>query len=446
MIQSLFIANRGEIALRIIRACKELGIESVIAYSEADENSYPVQFADKKVCIGKAAAAESYLNSNNIISAAIGNSCNAIHPGVGFLSENAAFAREVQRAGMIFVGPEPDTIALVGDKVSAKAAARKARVPCIPGTEGAVQSSAEILDFANEHGFPVILKAASGGGGKGMRVVRDASEIEKSFAIATTEAEKAFSDKRIYVEKFIAQPRHVEAQLIADAFSNVAHLGERDCSVQKDHQKLIEESPSSVISESLRKKICMSAVALFRSINYKNAGTVEFLVEGENFYFMEVNARIQVEHPVSELVSGLDLIKEQILIASGEALSVAQDQIVLQGYAMECRINALAPGPIDRLDLPGGNGVRVDTWLRQGTVVPPFYDALLIKLLVHASNRAEGIEKMLRALKELNVEGAGFASNRDWFLKILQDRVFRSGKYSINYLEETGILNNDANL
>ncbi len=437
---SIFIPNRGEIALRIIRACKELGIESVIGYSEADRDSYPVKYADRKVCIGPPPSSDSYLNVNNIISAATGASCHAVHPGVGFLSENANFARQVEKAGMVFIGPDPDTIALVGDKVSAKEAAKKAGVPCIPGSEGAVDSAEKVHEFTQKHGFPIILKAASGGGGKGMRVIEESSQIDTNFSIATSEAEKSFSDSRVYIERYVTNPRHVEIQLIADSVSNVVHIGERDCSVQKNHQKLIEESPSSAMSEELREKMYDAAVSLFRSIGYKNAGTIEFLVEGDEFYFMEVNARIQVEHPVSELVGGVDLIKEQIMVANQKPLSFSQEDIVIDSYAMECRINALSSGTIDFLNLPGGHGVRIDTWIAQGSTIPPFYDSLLIKLLVHAQNRNEGIQKMLRSLSELRIEGKGFSCNKEWFVKILNDKAFRSGKYSINYLEESKVL------
>ena len=440
MIDSIFIPNRGEIALRIIRACKELGIESIIGYSEADKNSYPVKYADRKVCIGSALSSHSYLNVNNIISAATGASCHAIHPGVGFLSENADFARQVEKSGIVFIGPHPDTIALVGDKVSAKKAAKKAGVPCIPGSEGIVDTVAEVHEFTRKHGFPIIIKAASGGGGKGMRVVEEASQIDSNFNLATIEAEKSFSDGRVYIERYIANPRHVEVQLIADGFSNVVHIGERDCTVQKNHQKLIEESPSPSISDELRNKMYAAAVSLFRLIGYKNVGTIEFLVEDNEFYFMEVNARIQVEHPVSELVGGVDLIQEQIMVASEKSLSFSQEDIVFNGYAMECRINALTPGMIEYLNVPGGHGVRIDTWIEQGCTIPPFYDSLLIKLLVHAQNRREGIQKMLRALSELRIEGKGLLCNKEWFNKILNDKIFRSGKYSIKYLDETKVL------
>ncbi len=440
MIRSIFIANRGEIAVRVIRACRELGIESVIAYSEADKDSYPVQLADKRICVGPAPSSLSYLNFDNIISAAVGQSCNAIHPGVGFLSENAHFAREVQKAGIKFIGPDPDTIALVGDKIQAKREARKANVPCIPGSKDVLHSTADVRAFIKEYGYPVILKAASGGGGKGMRVIHDDSTIESSYALASSEAEKSFSDKRLFVEKYLTQPKHVEVQLMGDKDGNIVHLGERDCTVQLRHQKLIEESPSPSLNDQVRKKMAMSAVSFFRSLHYKNAGTVEFLVEGDEFYFMEVNARVQVEHPVSELVSDVDIIKEQIRIAEDNPLSVRQEDIDCKGYAMECRINALSPGCIETLVLPGGHGVRIDSWIRQGSIIPPFYDSLLMKLLVRAKDREEGIQKMLRALHELRLEGKGFSSNKEWFIKILRNSTFRSGNYSINYLEDTKIL------
>lgn len=441
MIKSLFIANRGEIAVRIIRACKELGIQSVIGYSEADRDSLPVRMADEKVCLGPAASADSYLNINNIVSAASGYKCEAIHPGVGFLSEREVFAKAVLDSGIEFIGPRPQSIALLGDKVSAKKAAIESGVPVVPGSEGAVSDIKDVQEFVKEYGYPIIIKAAAGGGGKGMRIINSDEELKMGFQLTATEAEKAFGDGRIYIEKFLTKPRHVEIQLIADKFGDVVHLYERDCTVQYRHQKLIEESPCPVLSDELREKMGVASVNLLKHIGYENAGTVEYLLDGDNFYFMEVNARIQVEHPITELVSGVDLVQEQIRVASGEKLSITQKDVSLNGYAMECRINAITPGRMEKVQLPGGYGVRIDTWISQGDMVPPFYDSMLIKLLVHAKNRREGIQRMLRALEELHIEGQGFSYNKKWHQDILNHKKFRSTEYNIQFLEETGILN-----
>lgn len=450
MIQSIFIANRGEIAMRIVRTCKELGIESIIGYSEADKDTLPVRMADRKICIGQAAAADSYLNIPHIITAATGCSAEAVHPGVGFMSEREDFAKAVLDAGMEFIGPRPQSIALLGDKVAAKKAAVESEVPVVPGTQGAITDIAEVRQFIAEHGYPIILKAASGGGGKGMRIIHHDDELAMGVKITSAEAEKSFGDGRIYVEKFLTQPRHVEIQLIADKQGNVVHLGERDCTIQYRHQKLIEESPSSALSPQLRETMGSAAVRLLSHVGYENAGTVEFLLDGEDFYFMEVNTRIQVEHPVTELVTGVDLIREQIRVASGESLSITQEDIQLQGYAMECRINALTPGRLEYVHIPGGMGVRVDSFIYQGDMVSPFYDSMLVKLLIHADNRQEGILRMLRALEELELQGPGFSYNKHWLQTILQHKTFLSGKYSIQFLEEEKImdllLNKDNNI
>lgn len=440
MIKSLFIANRGEIAMRIVRACKEMGIRSVIGYSKADEYSMPVRMADEKVCIGAAPSSESYLGIENIISAASVYECEAIHPGVGFLSERGEFARRVLDAGIEFVGPRPDSIHLLGDKVAAKKAAITANVPVVPGTPDAVRNISEAKAFAKEYGYPVIIKAAGGGGGKGIRIIRAEKEMEAGFNITTIEAEKSFGDGRVYIEKFLTHPRHVEIQLLADKHGNVIHLGERDCTVQFRHQKLIEESPSPAIDQTIREKMGVAAVHLLQNIKYENAATVEYLLDGDKFYFMEVNSRIQVEHPVTELVTGIDLIKEQIRVVSGESLSVTQEEVCVSGYAMECRINAITPGKIDYMNIPNGIGVRVDSWISQGDVIPPYYDSLLLKLLVYAKNRNEGIARMLRALDELVLEGKGFSYNKQWHKNILNHTQFRSGKYTIQFLEESGLI------
>lgn len=426
--------------MRIIRACKEMGITSVLAHSTADANSLPVKLADKAVCVGGPPASASYLNMDNLIAAASGHRCDAVHPGVGFLSENAVFAQKVADAGLVFVGPNPRAISLLGDKVAAKEAAKNAQVPIVPGTTGAVSSVQEAKAFIKEYGFPIIIKAASGGGGKGMRVVHKQEDLAHNLTITSAEAEKSFSDSRVYLERYLTKPRHVEIQLIADSHGNVVHLGERDCTVQMRHQKLIEESPSPAISADMREAMGDAAVRLLSSIGYENAGTVEFLVDGSDFYFMEVNSRIQVEHPVTELVTGIDLIEWQLRVAAGEKLGFTQADVRQNGYAMECRINALAPGTIQYAQFPGGNGVRVDAWVGQDTTVNPFYDSLLIKLLVHAEDRAQGIRRMKRALSELELRGEGFSHNKEWFLKILSNGVFNSGKYTIQFLEETKVL------
>ncbi len=440
MIRSLFIANRGEIAMRVIRACRELDIISVLAYSKADKDSIPVRLADKSVCVGDAASGQSYLHMDNLIAAASGCGCDAVHPGVGFLSENAVFAQKVHDAGLVFVGPSPKAIALLGDKVAAKNAAIDANVPIIPGTDGVVKTFEEAEKFVQDNGYPIIIKAASGGGGKGMRIVHKAEDLQHNLDMASNEAEKSFSDKRVYIERFLSKPRHVEIQLMADAHGNTIHFGERDCTVQMRHQKLIEESPSPAIDSTMRREMGEAAVRLLSSIGYENAGTVEFLVDEKNFYFMEVNARIQVEHPVTELVTGVDLIEWQLRVSAGEVLSYKQEDIVQNGYAMECRINALTPGRIERMFTPGGLGVRVDTWIGQGSEISPFYDSLVMKLLVHAKDRASGIVRMQRALEELELEGEAFSHNKIWFQKILSNSVFRSGKYTIQFLEETKVL------
>lgn len=434
MIKSLLIANRGEIAVRIVRACRELDIRSVVAYSVADRHSLAVRLADEAVCVGPAPARESYLKAERLISAAVLKDCDAVHPGVGFLSENADFARQVRDAGLIFVGPEAETIALLGDKVAAKRVARENRVPVIPGSSGSPENVDEAADTAEYMGFPVIIKAAAGGGGKGMRVVYSKDEFARVYSLAANEAESAFSDGTVYLEKYLGNPRHVEIQVLADAHGNVVHLGERDCSVQLRHQKLIEESPSGAIDQKMREEMGQAAVRLLESVGYVGAGTVEFLVHEDAFYFMEVNARVQVEHPVTELVTGVDIIREQMLAASGESLSITQADIVVKGYALECRINATAPGTVMRYLPPGGYGVRMDSFLYTGYSVPPHYDALVGKLLCWGRTREEGIRRMIRALTELELEGV--PCNVEEQLRILKDRRFRSGNYGTAFMAE----------
>ena len=432
MIQSLLIANRGEIAVRIIRTCREMRIRSVIAYSQADKDSLPVRMADDRVCIGPAPARDSYLNVRNLVTAGVLSGCDALHPGVGFLAENAGFAREVRGAGLLFVGPDPDVIDLLGDKIRAKRAAKDLGIPVIPGSSGSVANADEAVLAAEKIGYPVIVKAAAGGGGKGMRIVRGAGELADVLAIASQEAEKAFSDGTMYLEKYLENPRHVEIQIVADRTGNVVHLGERDCTVQQNHQKLVEESPSPVVTPAIRDKMGEDAVRLLRGVGYTGAGTVEFLVKDGKHYFMEVNARVQVEHPVSELVTGVDIIRQQLFAASDESLEIRQENVRLTGYAVECRINARSAGKVTQFISPGGFGVRMDTFLYPGCQVPPWYDHLVGKLLCTGRTRAEGLRRMEGALSELVIEG--ITTNIESQKKIIAHPTFRAGDYGTGFL------------
>ena len=434
MIQSLLIANRGEIAVRIIRTCREMGIRTVVAHSQADTDSLPVRMADEHVCVGPAPARESYLNVRNLVTAGVLSGCDAVHPGVGFLAENSGFARAVQEAGLIFVGPEPDVIDLLGDKIRAKKSAKDLGIPVIPGTAGSVSDAKEALRAAESFGFPVIVKAAAGGGGKGMRVVRAPGELADVLAVASHEAEKAFADGTVYMEKYLEDPRHVEIQIVADGNGDVVHLGERDCTVQQNHQKLIEESPSPVVTPELRSRMGEDAVRLLRGLGYTGAGTVEFLVKDGAHYFMEVNARVQVEHPVSEMVTGVDIIRQQLLAASGEPLEIRQADVKLGAYAVEARINARSAGKVTQFLIPGGFGVRMDTFLYAGYNVPPWYDHLVAKLIVTGKNRAEGLGRLARALGELVIEG--IVTNIESQKKIVAHPRFRKGDYGTGFLAE----------
>ncbi|CUT00554.1 acetyl-CoA carboxylase biotin carboxylase subunit [Candidatus Chrysopegis kryptomonas] len=434
MFKKILIANRGEIALRIIRTCKELGIKTVAVYSEADRYSLHVRFADEAVCIGPGPSKESYLNIPRIIAAAEITNAEAIHPGYGFLSENAMFAEICESSGIKFIGPTPDAIEAMGDKALAKETMRKAGVPVIPGSDGVVETLEEAREIANEIGFPVMLKAAAGGGGKGMRMVMSDAELENAWQTARAEAEAAFGNPALYIEKFIEKPRHVEIQILADEHGNVIHLGERDCSIQRRHQKLIEESPSPIVTPELREAMGQAAVKGAKSVKYRSAGTIEFLVDKNgNFYFMEMNTRIQVEHPVTEMVYGIDIVREQIRIAAGEKLGIKQKQLKPNGHAIECRINAEdpfkgfrpSPGKITALHFPGGYGVRVDSHIYQDYVVPPYYDSLIAKLIVHARTRDEAIARMLRALEEFVIEG--IHTTIPFHIKLLNSPEFRSG-------------------
>ncbi len=434
MIKKLLIANRGEIAVRIIRTCREMGIETVAVYSTVDKENLHVTLADDAVCIGPASSAKSYLNGNAIITAALAKGCDAIHPGVGFLSENADFASDVEKSGLLWIGPDPDTIRMLGDKVMARDTALKYGLPVTPGSKGAITTPEEGAKTAAQCGYPVIIKAASGGGGKGMRIVWKEEDLAENLKIASSEALSNFADGTVYVEKYIQNPRHVELQIIADGTGNVAVLGERDCSVQKNHQKLIEESPSPAVSDDMRSRMYQGAKNLFAGLKYRGAGTIEFLVSGSDFYFMEVNARIQVEHPVSEFVSDTDIIREQILACAENRLSAPAESFEVKGWAIEARINAKAPGTVSRLDLPSGPGVRFDSFLYNGYTVLPHYDSMLAKLIVHASTRQDAIKRLLRCLKELRLEGV--ATNLEQQIEIISSRQFQSGKFGTSLYQE----------
>ncbi len=442
MFKKILIANRGEIALRIIRACKELGITSVAVYSEADANSLHVRFADEDVCIGPPPPGESYLDAKRVIAAAEVTNADAIHPGYGFLAENADFAEVVQSCDMTFIGPSPKVIHSLGDKSFAKQTMRNADVPVIPGSDGIVSSYEEAIEVAKTIGYPLIIKAAAGGGGRGMREVNDPVNLKKAFDAARTEASVAFGNPDVYIEKFIVNPRHVEVQLVADNFGNVVHLGERDCTIQRRHQKLIEETPSSVVDGDLRKRMGEAAVRGAKAAGYTSAGTVEFLVDVDrNFYFMEVNTRIQVEHTVTEEVTNIDLIKEQIMVAAGEPLSFKQEDVRFFGHAIECRINSEntaknfmpTAGKITTFHTPGGLGVRVDTHAYAGYDMPPNYDSLIAKLIVWGKDRSEALLRMRRALDEFIVEGV--PTPIEFYKSIFEDPLFIFGNYDTSYID-----------
>jgi acetyl-CoA carboxylase biotin carboxylase subunit len=444
-IKKVVIANRGEIAVRAIRTCKELGIKTVALYSEADKDSLHVTLADEAICIGPPNPQESYLNIPNILSAAEITGADAIYPGYGFLSENPKFAEIVEANGLIFIGPRPQTLRLIGNKVKAKQIAKKAGVPTIPGSSRRT-SLEEALDIAYEIGYPVILKAAAGGGGRGMRVVYSEKELREKFPLAQSEAKVSFGDDTIYLEKFLLNPKHIEVQILADEYGNVVPITDRECSIQRRHQKVIEEAPSYSISEDVRQKLFEAAVKFAKAVDYVGAGTVEFLYDTQSgeFYFIEMNGRIQVEHPVSEVVTGIDLVKWQFLIAMGEELPFKEPPEV-NGYALEMRINAEdpntftpAPGTIEKLVLPGGFGVRVDTHIYQGYKVPPYYDSLLAKFIVWAPDRDELIKRALRVLDETTIEGKGLKTNIDFHRFILQTKEFKEGKHHVKLLEELG--------
>ncbi|CAN5247155.1 acetyl-CoA carboxylase biotin carboxylase subunit [soil metagenome] len=442
MIQKVLIANRGEIALRVIRACHELGIRTVAVYSQADADSMHVQMADEAFCIGPHQSARSYLHIPALISTALVTGADAIHPGYGFLSENANFAQICADHRIKFIGPSVQSINMMGDKASARETMRKANVPVVPGTEGLVTNEADAFKIAEEIGFPVIVKATAGGGGKGMRVAADLVQLGTAIASARSEAAASFGDGGVYLEKYLKPIRHIEIQVMADQHGNVIHLGERDCSVQRRHQKLIEESPSPVITPEMRKKMGDTAVAAARSINYEGAGTFEFIFAGDKFYFMEMNTRIQVEHPVTEYVTGIDLVKEQIRVASGMPLSVKQDEIEFRGHSIECRINAEdpdknflpSPGKIDAYIAPGGIGVRVDSHCYPGYSIPPYYDSLVSKLIVWGRDRPEAIQRMLRALDEYAI--TGIKTTIPFHQRVLLHEAFQRGDVHTDFIEK----------
>jgi len=442
MIEKILIANRGEIALRILRACRELGIKTVAVHSEADRDLKHVLLADESVCIGPAPSRDSYLQIPAIISAAEVTDTVAIHPGYGFLSENADFAERVERSGFIFIGPKPETIRLMGDKVSAINAMKQAGVPCVPGSDGPLDDNKKrTIELGREIGYPVIIKAAGGGGGRGMRVVHSEATLLNSVSLTRAEAAAAFGNDKVYMEKYLENPRHVEFQLLADQYGNAIHLGERDCSMQRRHQKVVEEAPAPGITEEQRREIGERCAQACRTTGYRGAGTFEFLFEDGEFYFIEMNTRIQVEHPVTEMITGVDIVKEQILIAAGEKLRYRQEDIELRGHAIECRINAEdsetfipSPGKIKEFHAPGGPGIRMETHIYSGYVVPPYYDSMIGKLIAHGEDRPAAISRMCNALRETVIDGIN--SNIQLQRQILKDAAFQAGGANIHYLEK----------
>ena len=445
--KKILIANRGEIAVRIIRACKEMNIKTVAIYSEADRNSLHTRLADEAICIGPAPSNKSYLNIKNIIEADNITKSDSIHPGFGFLSENAKFAQICEESNIKFIGPKSEVIDLLGNKSNSKKLMQKAGVPTIPGSNGDVKSVKEALNVCNKIGYPVMIKAAAGGGGKGIRVVNSEEELEQSYNIVKQEARISFSSDEVYIEKYIKNPRHVEIQILADEHGNIVHLGERDCTIQRNHQKIIEETPSTAIDDKLRAKMGAAAIKAAKIAGYTSCGTVEFLVDSDkNFYFMEMNTRIQVEHPITEMRTGVDIVKEQIKIAAGEELKFKQKDVKFEGCSIECRINAEnpsknfmpCPGKITDINLPGGNGIRVDTAIYNGYVIPPNYDSMIAKIIVHGTTRNEAISKMKRALEELVIDGV--ETNRDFLFEIIRNPNFIRGNFDTSFIE-TEILN-----
>ena len=441
MFKKVLIANRGEIAVRIIRACRELGIHTVTVYSTADKHALHAKIADEAVCIGPAATKDSYLNAAAIIEACKMTGAEAVHPGFGFLSENADFAELCLKNNIVFIGPRPESIRMLGDKAAAKETMKAAGVPVIPGSDGAVPDMEAAKKLCKEIGCPLMVKASAGGGGRGIRLVEHPEDLEAAITAAKQEALNFFGNNEVYMEKFIVNPKHIEVQILADSYGNTVYLGERDCSMQRRNQKVLEETPSPIMTPELRAKMGKAAVAAAKACGYTNAGTIEFLVDADrNFYFMEMNTRIQVEHPITEAVTGIDLVKQQILIANGEKLPFAQEDITIRGHAIECRINAEnpalnfrpSPGQITALHIPGGPGIRVDSSAYQGYTIPPYYDSMIAKLIVHAPTREEAIAKMKWALAEFIVDGVD--TNIDFQLSLIRDSLFEKGTYDIGYL------------
>ena len=439
----ILIANRGEIAVRIIRACKEMNIKTVAVYSEADKDALHTKLADEAVCIGPASPNKSYLNIKSIIEAAYITGADSIHPGFGFLSENAQFAKICEESNIKFIGPTSKVIDLLGNKSNAKELMKEAGVPVIPGSDGSIKGLKDAILIAEQIGYPVILKAAAGGGGKGIRVVNSNNELEANYNIVKQEAKISFNDDEIYIEKFVKNPRHVEIQILADEHGNIVHLGERDCSIQRKHQKIIEETPSTLLDEKLRNKMGNAAVKAAKTADYTSCGTVEFLVDSDkNFYFMEMNTRIQVEHPITEMRTGIDIVKEQIRIAGGEKLKFKQKEIEFRGHSIECRINAEnplknfrpSPGTIKEINLPGGNGVRVDTAIYNGYTIPANYDSMIVKIITYGVTRNEAIAKMKRALEELVIDGVD--TNRDFLFEIIRNPNFIRGNFDTGFIEK----------
>ena len=443
MLKKVLIANRGEIAVRIIRACREMGIRTVAIYSEADKTSLHVSLADEAICVGPAPSSKSYLNMKAILEAACLTGADSIHPGFGFLSENSTFAKICEEMGIKFIGPNYRLIELLGNKSKAKETMKNAGVPVVPGSEGLIKSKEEAVELAEQIKYPVMLKASAGGGGRGIRVAYNKEQLEKEYDLVKQEAKVSFNDDSLYLEKFVENPRHVEIQVLADEHGNCIHLGERDCSVQRRNQKVLEETPSPILDDKTRKKMGEVAVNAVKEIGYTNAGTIEFLVDkNKDFYFMEMNTRVQVEHPVTEMVTGIDIIKEQIKIASGEPLSYKQKDITFTGHSLEVRINAEdpdknfmpCPGTITDLHLPGGNGVRIDTAIYPGYAIPPTYDSMIAKIIVHGKDRNESIAKMKSSIAELVVEG--IKTNADFILKILEDEDFKNNNYDTSFISK----------
>lgn len=441
MFRKILIANRGEIAVRIIRACREMGIATVAVYSEADREALHTQLADEAVCIGPAAATDSYLNMEQILSACIATKADAIHPGFGFLSENSRFVEMCEKCNITFIGPTAEMMDKMGNKSQARLTMIEAGVPVVPGTKEPVYDAKRGAVLAESIGYPVMIKASSGGGGKGMRIALGPDDFEENFKVAQLESVRGFGDNTMYIEKYVQEPRHIEFQIMADKFGNVVQFGERDCSIQRNHQKMIEESPSVALTPELRRRMGDAAVRAAKAVHYESAGTIEFLLDKDkNFYFMEMNTRIQVEHPVTEMVSGVDLMKEMIRVAAGEPLSVKQEDIHLQGHAMECRINAEdpahhfrpCPGVIEEIHLPGGNGVRIDTAAYNGYEIPPFYDSMIAKVIVHGRTRQEAIDKMRSTLGELIIDGV--ITNVDFQYEILDNEDFQAGEITTDFI------------